>query len=204
VIYIEYIARRPGISLEAFHAVAPIGQGGWAESYGDDKLLLDIGRTWRMGPEPEYLAVWWYPGGPGLGRVDEWERIFKSGDAARFEEPFRVVARIEHSGCYRELLDPVEPTGRPFYAELFDLAPGATHEQAGAWFAERRERHPELTLVLACLRIGRLGPDPAGLAFWQTPSYAALDGIVEELDGVEHPIVLRQAALYDRFGQETL
>ena len=73
-----------------------------------------------------------------------------------------------------------------------------------ALYHQRAARHPELELNLLCDRIGHLGPDPRGLAFWGAPSYAALDGIARELDGVEHPIRLVTAALYNDFGAETL
>jgi hypothetical protein len=61
LIYIEFISRRPGVALEAFHAVAGGGQTGWAGDYDDDVPLLNLGRTWRMGPEPEYLTAWYSP-----------------------------------------------------------------------------------------------------------------------------------------------
>ena len=68
LVYIEYISRRPGVSLEAFHEVAGRGQTGWAGEYGDDQLVLNVGRTWRIGPEPEYVAVW-YNAAAGLERI---------------------------------------------------------------------------------------------------------------------------------------
>ena len=122
LIYIEFISRRPGVALEAFHAVAGGGQEGWAGDYDDDVAVLNLGRTWRMGPEPEYLTAWYSPSA-GLERLDEWERIFKSGDAARFEEPFRLAARIDRSGVYEPLIEPVVGSAGRYYAEFFDVAP---------------------------------------------------------------------------------
>jgi hypothetical protein len=203
LIYIEFISRRPGVALEAFHAVAGGGQEGWAGDYDADIAVLNLGRTWRMGPEPEYLTAWYSPSA-GLERLDEWERIFKSGDAERFEEPFRLAARIDRSGAYEPLLDPVVGSAGRYYAEYFDVAPGATRENVRAFYEERVARHSELELNLLCDRIGQLGPDPRGLAFWGAPSYASLDEIARELDGVESPIRLVAAALYNDFGSETL
>jgi hypothetical protein len=203
LIYIEYISRRPGVALEAFHAVAGGGQEGWAGDYGSDVAVLNLGRTWRMGPEPEYLTAWYSPSA-GLERLDEWERIFKSGDAARFEEPFRLAARIDRAGVYEPLLEPVVGSAGRYYAEFFDVAPGATRDQVCAAYEERAGRHSELELNLLCDRVGALGPDPRGLAFWGAPSYAALDEIARELEGSEHPIRLVTAALYNDFGAETL
>jgi hypothetical protein len=203
LIYIEYISRRPGVALEAFHAVAGGGQEGWADDYDADVAVLNLGRTWRMGPEPEYLTAWHSPGA-GLERLDEWERIFKGGDAARFEEPFRLAARIDRAGVYEPVLEPVVGSAGRYYAEFFDIAPGVTRDDVRAGFEERAARHSELELNLLCDRIGCLGPDPRGLAFWGAPSYAALEGIARELDGAERPIRLVTAALYSDCGAETL
>jgi hypothetical protein len=51
LVYIEYISRRPGVSLEAFHEVAGRGQTGWAGEYADDRLVL-----WPQRPERK---LWW-------------------------------------------------------------------------------------------------------------------------------------------------
>jgi hypothetical protein len=203
LIYIEYISRRPGIALEAFHAVAGGGQDGWAGDYDADVAVLNLGRTWRMGPEPEYLTAWYSPSA-GLERLDEWERIFKAGDAAHFEEPFRLAARIDRSGVYEPLLEPVAGSLGRYYAEFFEIATGATRDDVRGAFEERAARHSELELNLLCDRIGALGPDPRGLAVWGTPSYGALEEIARELEGAGRPITLVTAALYNDFGHETL
>jgi hypothetical protein len=203
LIYIEYISRRPGVALEAFHAVAGGGQEGWAGDYDADVAVLNLGRTWRIGPEPEYLTVWYSPSA-GLERLDEWERIFKAGDAARFEEPFRLAARIDRAGIYEPLREPVAGTRPCYYAEFFDVAPGATRDDVRAAYEERAARHSGLELNLLIDRVGHLGPDPRGLAFWGAPSYASLDAITRELEGAERPIRLVAAALYNDFGAETL
>jgi len=203
LIYIEFISRRPGIGLHEFHKVVGGGQTGWEGDYGDDVMVLNLGRTWRMGPEPEYLAAWYTPGS-GLDRIDFWERTFKSGAADAFEEPVRIAGRIDRAGCYDPLLDPVRGSKGRYYAEWFEPAPGAGHEQISEWFAERRATHPEHELNLVCLRIGHLGPDPRGLAVWGVDSWGACDGIARALEGVEHPIRLVTSSFYSDFGQETL
>jgi hypothetical protein len=202
-IYIEYISRRPGVSIEAFHQVAGRGQSGWAGEYGDDALVLNVGRTWRMGPEPEYFAAW-YNAQKGLERIDDWERIFSSGEAASFEEPFKLAGRIDRAGCYEALLEPVAGTGGPYYAEFMDLAPGATHDDVRALFERRREEHGDLELNLLCDRIGALGPDPRAIAVWSAASYGAMDAVARSLDGVGEPVRLVTAAFYRDLGEETL
>lgn len=203
LVYVEYISRRPGVSEEAFYFATGRGQAGWAGEYAEDVLLLNLGRTFRTGPEPEYLSVWYTPGG-GLERIGVWDRVFKSGEAAHFEEPFKLAARIDHAGCYEPLLPPVPGSKGPYYGEYFDFGPGATRDEVRAFFEERRARHTQLELNLCVDRIGKLGPEPRGLAIWRAPAFGDLDAIARELDGVESPIRLVHAALYENTGDEIL
>lgn len=203
LVYIEYISRRPGVALGVFHEVAGRGQTRWEAEYAEDRLILTLGRTWRLGPEPEYLHIWYNPTA-GLERLDEWERIFTSGAVASFEEPFRLAARIDAAGCYEPLLEPVAGNGGPYYAEYFEPASGASREDVRAFYTARREQHPALTLNLLVERIGKLGPLPGGLAIWTLPSFADLDGIARELEQVESPIRLSNAGVYADFGREIL
>src|SRR5262245_23913667 len=124
MIYVEYTSRRPGVSLEAFHKIMRLGGGGWASDHADDIAVLMLGRTWRLGPEPEYLTVWHSPA-YGLERFDDWERVFRSGEADGYEEPFQMAARIDRAGCYEALVEPVRSESERFYAEYFDWEPGA-------------------------------------------------------------------------------
>lgn len=149
------------------------------------------------------MAVWYTPTA-GLERIGDWDRIFKSGEAATFEEPFRLAARIDHAGCYEPLVEPVPGTGGPYYAEYFDLAANATRADVVALYEERRAHHAELELNLLVDRIGRLGPDPRGFAVWRAPSFGALEKIARELDGADGPVRLVTAGLYENLGQETL
>ena len=203
LVYIEYISRLPGVSVEDFHSGAGRGQEGWSGEYAEDQLILNLGRTFRTGPEPEYMAVWYTPEG-GLERIGEWERIFASGEADHFEESFRLAGRIDKAGCYETLLEPVARRGGLYYGEYFDFAEAASREDVAAFFARRRDRHADLELNLLCDRIGKLGPEPRGLAVWTLPSWNALDGIARELDGTEHPIRLVTGGLYRDLGEETL
>jgi hypothetical protein len=166
-------------------------------------VILNVGRTWRLGAEPEYLAVWHTPG-KGANRLGDWASIFASGEADHIELPFTAVARIDVAGFYEPLLEPVAGSGPVYYAEFFDLAPAASREDATSFFRERAERQPHRVLNLAADRIGKLGPDPRGVAFWQLPSFDDLDGIAVELDGVETPIRLVRAGVYADIGREVL
>ena len=203
MIYIEYITRRAGVSREAFHAVAGRGQAGWAKGYAEDQLILNLGRTWRVGPEPEYVSVW-YNENKGLERLGEWEAIFASGEAASFEDAFFLVARIDRAGCYEPLLPPIAGGGGPYYAEFFDIPHGTTREEVRAFFDGRKQSRGGLTLNLVADRIGGLGPEPRGVAFWSLPSYAALATVAHDLTDVASPVRISQAAVYADLGHEIL
>ena len=203
LVYIEYISRRPGVSLEQFHAVAGYGQHGWAGDNAEDVLLANLGRSWRTGPEPEYMAFWYTPA-QGLDRFDDWERIFRSGDAEEFEEPFRLAARIERAGSYEPLLEPSAVETERCYAEFFEFADGAGREAVQAAYSERAARHTDLKLNILLDRIGRLGPDPRGMALWGLPSWAALENVARDLDDGEGPVRLVDSGMFSQFGKETL
>jgi hypothetical protein len=203
LVYIEYISRRPGIGLHEFHTVVGGGQTGWSGDYSEDAALLNLGRSWRMGPEPEYMCVWYTPDA-GMERIDEWERVFRSGVADAYEEPFRLAGRIDRAGCYDPLLEPVGGSKGRYYAEWFDLAPGGSRDAVVELFETRRKEHPDLELNLLVDRIGKLGPDPRGLAVWGVPSWGAVAEIARDLDEVAEPIRLVTASFYADFGQEQL
>ena len=200
LVYIEYISRLPGIDLETFRAQAAQGQEGWDSGY-EDELVLSVGRTWRLGPDPGYMTVW-HTRNAGLDRIDAWDRIFRSGEADDLEQPFFQVARIDVAGCYDPLLEPVPARNGTYYAEFF-----AAHDTADAvrnFYESRAKQHPEFTLNLLVQRIGKLAPEPGGLAVWTIPDFAALDSVATELDGANAPIRLFAAGTYADFGKEIL
>lgn len=200
LVYIEYISRLPGIDLETFRAQAAQGQEGWDSGY-EDELVLSVGRTWRLGPEPGYMTVW-HARNAGLDRIDAWDRIFRSGEADDLEQPFFQVARIDVAGCYDPLLEPVPARNGIYYAEFF--AARDTADAVRSFYESRAKQHPEFTLNLLVQRIGKLAPEPGGLAVWTIPDFAALDSVATELDGVNAPIRLFAAGTYADFGREIL
>lgn len=204
LIYIEFISRRPGVSIEAFHKVAGRGQAGWAEEHGADDLLLSLGRTWRIGPEPEYLAIWWSRE-HGLERFDEWEAEFRSGAADHVEQPFALAARIDRAGCYVPLLDPVAGGQRErYFAEYFDRSPDTTTEEVTEHFVRRAAAYPQLQLHLVAERIGMLGPGSPVLAIWSADTWGDLEMIARDVTASADPVRLTDVAFYSSFGYETL
>src|SRR5688572_3971944 len=185
MIYIEFTSRRPqpGIredrgalapesfesQLQRFHRAVLAGVNGWEGSWSEDQMIFSIGRTWRLGPEPEYLTAWYTPSA-GLARIDDWDKIFRSGDADEIEKPFREVARIERAGCYEPLLEPIRRSikgagraagesspreqNRIYYVEFFEAA--GSRDEIRELYAKRGAAHSDLTLALCALGIGKL------------------------------------------------
>ena len=164
-------------------------------------MVLSVGRTWRLGPDPGYMTVW-HARNAGLDRIDAWDRIFRSGEADALEQPFFQVARIDVAGCYDPLLEPVPARNGTYYAEFF--AARDTADAVRSFYESRAKQHPEFSLNLLVQRIGKLAPEPGGLAVWTIPDFAALDSVATELDGVNAPIRLAAAGTYADFGREIL
>src|SRR5262249_48739165 len=100
------------------------------------------------------------------------------------------------------LREPIRARGGIYYAEYF--RPTSRPTEIQNFFDERVRRHPSLTLNLLVQRIGRLGPEPGGLAVWTIPRFAALAPIAAELEGVQAPVELVTAGTYVDVGQEIL
>jgi hypothetical protein len=200
MIYIEYFSRRPGVELAEFHAGVAKGSE-WGDDYAEDRLILLVGRTWRLGPEPGYFMVWHSPNA-GFERIDAWDRILRSGEADQFEGSFLAVARVDFAGCYEALFEPTRARDGAYYVEFFhsrDAMP-----EVRSFYEKRARRHEDFRLNLLAYRMGRLGPEPGGLAVWTLPDFAALGRIVRELDDVSSPVELVRAGTYADIGKEIL
>lgn len=200
MIYFEYISRLPQVDVRRFHQGVIAAQSGW-EGGQDDRLLWAAGRTWRLGPGPEYVAAW-DAGEAGLERIDDWDRIFRSRTADVFEDPLREVARIEVAGCYEALLPATAARGGTYYAEFFQ--PSAPVEDIADFFQNRAARHADLQLNILVRRIGLLAPEPGGIAIWTIPDFSALAGIAAEPDEGSSPVVIVKAGAYADIGSEIL
>ncbi|MCI0624128.1 MAG: hypothetical protein L0387_21170 [Acidobacteria bacterium] len=174
MIYIEYYSRRQGIGLKEFYEAIWKGQDGWGAGFQEDQLVWAAARTWRMGPHPAHMGVWYSPNF-GFERMDAWERIFRAGEADAYEEPFLRVSEIEMAGCYDALIEPARVRNANYYAEFFRATGKIADVQK--FYQKRAEHYTDFTLILLVHRIGRLGPDPGGLAVWTLPNFASLEKI---------------------------
>lgn len=204
LVYVEFRSRRPGIPLARYHAHFGRTTGRISgEREPDDRLILNLGRSWRIGPDPEYLMVYYTPG-TGLERLDQWTKLWTSDDPqiAFVKRQSMRAGRVDAAGCYEPLLEPV-PGGRgPYYTEYFDLVGRAG--DVASFFGQRLNRQEGMTLHLLAARIGKLGPDPPGLAVWGLRGFGDLNTIATELDTAEIPIRLVRAGIYENLGAEIL
>jgi hypothetical protein len=204
-VYIEYISRRPGVTLEEFRALVGYSQPRWSKLFPEDRLVLLLGRTWRVGSEPEYLAVW-ANAASGIERIDAWESSFESiepgSELAVIEHGFLAAARIDSGGVMRALIEPIAGTRGPYYAEFFDFPAETDDLEIDRLFSQRTALVPGAVLHVLARRTGLLGPDP-GLAVWSAGSYADLEPII---NGSSETGAIRsyRAALYADLGREVL
>lgn len=201
MVYVEYISRRPGIELADFHRVVRQVQHHWEAGLLQDHLILNGGRTWRLGPEPEYLGIWHTPE-VGLERLGEWEQAFRARGQVGDEATMSRVARVDFAGCYEALAVPLRARDGLYYVERF--RPAGPSEAIRALYKERLGQLPHCTLNLLARRIGQLAPQPGGLAVWTVPGFASLGALATQAEGVPGPVELVEAGLYVDIGSEIL
>jgi hypothetical protein len=203
MVYVEYISRRSGIELADFQETFKKVQEGWESSFSEDQLILNAARTWRLGPQPEYLTVWCSPQA-GFARLDDWERTFRRRDSDNYgyNSPLRRVARMEYAGCYEALVTPTRARKGIYYVEMF--RPASTSSAIRKLFEKRASNHNKFTLNLLARRQGKLAPDPGGLAVWTVPKFASLEEIAQELEEVARPVELVGAGVYVDVGEEVV
>lgn len=199
MIYLEYIERDRHVPIEAFRHMADQSQS-WIEPDAD-RMILQLGRTLRFGPMPSYLAFWKIA---GLERLDAWESYFGSPawhDNGRSQAMHRTI-HIQRAGLYDELVEN-EAFGEGVHVvEFFDADDGLDDTALSAAFRQRAGLHGG-TLELLLRRIGVWGPDPAHLAVWTFPNYAAMDGLLRQPQ-VATGLRVATGGIYRRLGQEIL
>jgi hypothetical protein len=200
MIYLEFIDRDRFVPIEVFRYLADQGAS-WAEGQVD-QMILQLGRTLRLGPTPGYLAFWRIP---AITRADAWETYFSSDAAFRNRRGSAMhrAIHIQRAGLYDELVaEPVSGDGY-WYVEYFDAPPDLDDGAVATPFLARRHTHPEARLCLVLRRLGLLGPDPAHLAVWAFPSYDAMEQIVRAAP-LTREVQIKTAGIYRRLGDETI
>jgi hypothetical protein len=181
--YVEFIERDRSMPIEIFRQLGRQGSE-WAED-SVDRLVLQLGRTLRLGPAPSYLAFWDFP---DIGRLDAWEEYFSSPAALlnRRSQAMHRAIHIQRAGVYDTLY--ASPASHPlYYLEYYrSVPPGFTVGTDG--------------LVYFLRRVGCLGPEAQGIAVWGCESYRD----VETLSRREGGALPMDAGVYKDFGTETL
>ncbi len=199
MIYIEYFERDRFMPIEIFRALGD--QSTWTNP--DDSLVGSFGRTMRLGPMPSYLAFWKCK---GMARMDEWEAHFRS-PAAHEDVAERATHRAIHlqrGGCYDELVTGPAPDREGLFCiEYFAASVRIGDREVAGHFESRARRRPEARLNFVLRRIGRLGPDPGGLAVWRLADYVALEPF-ERARSADDPFLPAETGVYRWFGREIL
>jgi hypothetical protein len=195
--YVEFIERDRPVPIEIFRHLGDQSSS-WAEG-AVDRMVLQLGRTLRLGPSPSYLCFWQIP---GIERLDAWEDYFRSPAAGanhRSQAMHRAI-HIQRAGLYDELAPAGEAAPGLYLIEYCE--PDAKAEGAALRAAMADRGSDAATLLHLLRRVGRAGPDPALLAVWRADSYVALEPMLR------HPppavIGLSAIGIYRPFGQEIL
>jgi hypothetical protein len=199
VIYVEYIERDRWVPIEVFRHLGE-QQSNWAEGSAD-RMVLQLGRTLRLGPRPSYLCLWDIP---DIGRLDAWEDYFHSSAAlsnARSLAMHRAI-NIDRAGLYDVLRQ--ESLGEApllYIVEYCEPAPVKAQAILES-FADRAKHYGDLKLGFLLLRLGHLGPDPALLSIWAAPSYVAAESLLRAAPPDHAKII--DVGIYRSFGGEIL
>ena len=198
--YIEYIERDRFMPVDIFRFLGDQGSS-WVEG-AVDAMVLQLGRTMRLGPQPSYLAFWKIQ---GLHRLDDWEAYFSS-DAwprNRRSTAMHQAIHIQRGGLYDVVIEGPAAGNGVHYVEYFEANAAPSNDDVAAHFQAREARHPGGRLNYVVRRIGLLGPDPADLAVWTFASYAEMERIVRERH--ESPAVrVVTTGVYRKLGDEIL
>jgi hypothetical protein len=99
VYYVEFYSRKPGVDPKRFLETVKRTDAFWAAANPQDRPVLAIGRTWRLGG-PQYIVVWQID---SAARIDEWTEQRRSDPEARqaIEDWLEVVDC--DAGLYEDL-----------------------------------------------------------------------------------------------------
>lgn len=197
MIFVEYIRRRPGIPdpIASYHASQD-----WASP--EDVLFANLVRTMKLGPEPTQMC-WWQIS--GFDRIDAWERYLKSeaGRLYRAESPVPLALDFYQFGMFDLVCGKQPAAGKLHIVEFFDVA-ALNPTALGRALETRRRRYDSnagINLTAVITRIGKIGPNPGGIAVWSADTYTAAEPLLRDMDGHDSMHVA-DAGLYRVVGEE--
>lgn len=198
MIYLEFIERDRWVPIEVFRHIGN-QDSDWAEG-AKDRVVLQLGRTLRLGPRPSYLCLWDVP---DIGRLDVWEDYFAS-PAAQANPRSLAMHRsinIDRAGLYDVLHEGSPGAARLHVVEYIDPLTAGNDDITEAC-RRRARQHESLSLLYVLRRLGHLGPEPPLLVIWSGPTYAAAEPLLRSpLQGGTRTL---DVGIYRSFGKETL
>jgi hypothetical protein len=198
MIYIEFIEREAGTPIEVFRHLGN-QQSAWRDG-ANDRMVLQLGRTLRLGPRPSYLCLWEIP---DIGRLDAWEEYFHSSAAAenRRSQAMHRAISIQRAGLY-DVLWRAETLDSVLYLVLYCEPHQLTNEAVLGAYGPEQDSNQPLRHILLLRRVGRAGPDPSVLAVWGGSSYVALEPLIRT--EVHPKLSVVDLGIYRPFGAEIL
>jgi hypothetical protein len=194
MIYAEFIARDRNIPWEVFRHHA---RQDWASE--QDRMVANLGRTMKLGPEPHYMC-WWQIS--SLARLDEWEAHFRE-EAGRLylaESPVVRAMNFYRCGLYDVIHGEGEVSPGLHLIEFFSSS-GMSAEALGDHFAERSAGAGAGRLAYVIHRVGLLAPDPGGMALWSFASYVEAEPFIRRQVPAD-TVRIESAGLYRNFGDD--
>src|SRR5215467_3105471 len=126
--------------IEIFRRLGNQGSD-WTEG-AEDRVVLQLGRTLRLGPVPSYLCLWDIP---SVARLDSWEDYFHSPAAARNARSLAMhrAIHIQRAGVY-DVLTRADSFEAPLY--LIEYIDPHDYDDGSirATLADRAGRHAAL------------------------------------------------------------
>jgi hypothetical protein len=190
MMYVEFIERDRFVPIELFRYLAD-QESIWKEGHVD-KLVLQLGRTFRFGPIPSYLAFWQIP---AMQRIDVWQTYFGSDEALRNRRSSAMHRgiHVQRAGLYDETLARGPYDKQNWYIEYFDTT--SSHESVKKLFLARAAAHSQVDLEMVLSRVGALGPDPAHIAVWSAARFEEFEQLARSASACDGASI-KAAGLY--------
>jgi hypothetical protein len=102
--YIEFIRKRDDVPWDVFDSVIRTAYRRWASLHPEDRPVLAVGRTWRLGPtHAPYMIAYEIP---NMARIDEWTAARREDleSSAAIDQGTLSVAEID-AGVYERIGD---------------------------------------------------------------------------------------------------
>jgi hypothetical protein len=194
MIYAEYIDRERSMPWEIFRHH---GRQDWVSD--QDVMVANLGRTMRLAPAPHYMC-WWKI--HSIARMDEWEDHFRRPEGQLYlaGSPVAKALNFLSSGLYDEIIGEGQVPSGLHLVEFF-AADDIEADQLRSHFSRRAQDIRDGGLTYVINRLGRLAPDPGGMALWTFRSYVEAEPFLRRRH--DHgPVRMVAAGLYRNFGDD--